>query len=168
MKRLISKTLAVVLAVALLMANSAMAATVMDYTLEEKLEQQLISSGLTGTVSFTAEGNGFYGMDDTAWNAVRALLPRLSLDITSTVRSAKQEDRETIVTVKNNSAVCGEINILTDGMQTAFSSSMLQPGTWYTVENSADLTAFFWTPAEGQWPDIWSGALPCATIQQIR
>ena len=155
MKRLFSKTLAIASAAALLTANSAMAATVMDYTLEEKLEQQLISSGLTGTVSFTAEGTGFFGMDDTAWNMVRTLLPRLSFDITSTVRSAKQEDRETIVTVKNNSAVCGEINILTDGMQTAFSSSMLQPEAWYSVENGADLTSFFWTPAEGQWPEIW-------------
>ncbi len=155
MKNMFKKAAAVTTAAVLLASGSAFAATVMDYTLEEKLEQQWISSGMKGTVEFSAGGQSFFGFDDATWTTVQTLLPRLSVDVTSTVRSATQEDRETIITLKNNNATCGDLTILNDGTQTVFSSALLQADQWYALNKDADLAGFVWTPVQGQWPDIW-------------
>ena len=56
MKKIVSAMCAAALAVTL--AGGALAAAT-DYTLEEKLEKQVASSGLRGTVSFTADGDGY-------------------------------------------------------------------------------------------------------------
>ena len=111
MKKIVSAMCAAALAVTL--AGGALAAAT-DYTLEEKLEKQVVSSGLRGTVSFAADGDGFLGIDDAAWLLVREILPQATVDVTSTVVSDSRPDRETQLTINRNGAAAGQADILQD------------------------------------------------------
>ena len=130
MKKIVSAMCAAALAVTL--AGGALAAAT-DYTLEEKLEKQVVSSGLRGTVSFAADGDGFLGIDDAAWLLVREILPQATVDVTSTVVSDSRPDRETQLTINRNGAAAGQADILQDGETAAFSGDMIGNGTWYAA-----------------------------------
>ncbi len=142
---------AVMLAV---LCSGAWAAAV-DYTLEEKLQKQLISSGLRGSVTFAADGDGFWGIDEAGWALIRSLLPDVTVDASSTVLSASQKDRETKIEVKKNGASAGQADILTDGDTVVFTCDMIGEGTWYSMARNADPTGFLFSSGEGAWPGVW-------------
>lgn len=150
MKKIVSAMCAAVLAVTL--AGGALAAAT-DYTLEEKLEKQVASSGLRGTVSFTADGDGFIGIDDAAWLMLREILPQVTVDATSTVVSDSRPDRETQITVNRNGAAAGQADILQDGETVVFSGDMIGNGTWYAAGQNADPARILFS-AGGEWPAL--------------
>lgn len=150
MKKIVSAMCTAVLAMTL--AGGALAAAT-DYTLEEKLEKQVASSGLRGTVSFTADGDGFLGIDDAAWLLVRGILPQATVDLTSTVVSDSRPDRETQMTVNRNGAAAGQADVLQDGETVVFSGDMIGNGTWYAAGQNADPARILFSDG-GEWPGI--------------
>ena len=152
MKKIVSALIAAVMAAA--MIGTAWAATV-DYTLEQKLEQQLISSGLKGSVTFIADGDGFWGIDQTQWLLLRSLLPALKIDAASTVLNAERKDRETQLTVLKGGADAGQADILGNGEVIAFSSDLIGGGVYYALSQNADLTRILGIAGEGSWPGVW-------------
>ncbi len=151
MKKIVSAMCAAVMAASL--AGGALAATT-DYTLEEKLQQQVISSGLKGTVSFNADGDGFMGIEDAQWLLVREILPAVTFDVTSTVLTASQPDRETQLTINMNGAAAGQAQILQDGETVVFSGDMIGSGKWYAAGQNADLSRIFVLEPGNEWPAV--------------
>ncbi len=150
MKKIVSAMCAAVLAVTL--AGGALAAAT-DYTLEEKLEKQVVSSGLRGTVSFAVDGDGFLGIDAAAWLLIREILPQVTVDVTSTVVSDSRPDRETQLTINRNGASAGQADILQDGEMAAFSGDMIGNGVWYALSRNADPARILFS-GNGEWPTM--------------
>ena len=162
MKKIVSAMCAAVLAVTL--AGGALAAAT-DYTLEEKLEKQVASSGLKGTVSFNADGDGFMGTDDASWRLVREILPQVTVDATSTVVSDTRPDRETQLTVNRNGAAAGQADILQDGETVVFSGDMIGNGTWYAMGQNTDPSRILFS-AGGEWPAMGHMLYELATADE--
>ena len=151
MKRIISVLCAAVLAACL--CGTAWAGPV-DYTLDEKLTAQLQSSGLKGTVSFTADGDGFWGIDGVQWAWIGTLLKTLTLDVKSTVLAYELPDRETQLTVNRDGAAAGQADILNDGDLYAFSSDLIGGGVYYGMSRNADLKRLLRYGGGNAWPGV--------------
>ena len=148
------KTLACLMCVCMLcvLAGSALAAApITDYTLEEKLQLQLVKSGFRGEVALSLDGDGAFGITGDSWALWKAALEGMTLSVESTPSG---DDRETGLTLKKGDAVLGSATLLSNGAGYAVQSDLINKNNvWYAFGKQFDLLGLAETDEE--WPSPW-------------
>ena len=147
------KGIALWLAVCLLFSCTAAmaAAPITDYTLKEKWDLQMQGSGFKGQVAFTVEGDAAFGMDESLWQTLKMLLPKLETNVQSMPRSG---NRDTLVTFSLNGETAGTVKVLSDDAQTVIKSDILgEDEYYYQYSSQFDLVRLF-SGDEDKWPDL--------------
>ena len=108
MKKIIGVLLAVCIAMTL---TGSLAAVPTDYTIEQKLEGQVTSSGLRGSVSLTASGDKApFSLDEETWALIGRIAGSIGIDFESTVRLPAFPDRSAAVIIKKDGTIWGAGN----------------------------------------------------------
>ena len=137
-----------------LLAGEALAVTITGYTLEEKFRNQMVSSGFRGSISFTADGDSFSGLNDAGWKTVASILEGTVLEFSSTIRSVYSKDRETAVDILRNGETIGSFRTVLENGMIAFSTDLLNEyGMWYEFSEETDALSLILRPESG-WPDM--------------
>lgn len=137
----------------LLCTAPALAATpITDYTLEEKWDLQMQGSGFKGTVTFGLEGDAAFGAEPMTWEALKTLLPGMTVELSSAPRD---EQRETKAVILNNGQEAGHVHVLTDGVQYALESNLINENTVYYAFPANFDFSFLWQKADEKWPSVW-------------
>lgn len=126
-------------------------APITDYTLEDKWGLQMQGSGFKGHAAFTVEGDAAFGMDESLWHTLKALLSGMTVEVTSMPRSG---NRDTEVTVLAGGTQVGFVKVLTDGQNTVVRSDILGEDEYdYQYGAQFDLLRLF-AKEESRWPDL--------------
>lgn len=136
------------------------AAPITDYSLKEKWDLQMQGSGFKGTVTFTAEGDTAFGMEEGLWQMLKMLLPGVQVNIESMPRS---NNRDTQVTILRGDDTVGSIKMLTDGVQNVIRSDILgEDEYYYQYSEQFDLLRFMAGDTD-KWPDLKNALLRIVT-----
>ena len=163
MKRIIA------LALAALLALTAVSAAAEVKTIEEKFYQQaFVESAYRGTITFSVQGDKTDALDDTLWKAIKALAPRLSVKLDHTTSRAKGEGQATVTLLLDNNENAKTI-VLYDDKLTAVSSTLLGgANTFYTAARDWDWSRLVQSLAQGEsaWPPVWRMILAASTASE--
>ena len=153
MKKIIGVLLAVCIAMTM---TGSLAAVPTDYTIEEKLEGQVTSSGLRGSVSLTVSGDKApFSLDEETWALIGMIAGSIGIDFESTVRLPAFPDRSAAVSIKKDGTETGVVKALIDGGTFAFHSDLINDKAWYSLPADTDLFSVLFPAAPGEWPSPW-------------
>lgn len=141
-----------------LMALTALSALAESYTIEQKFYQQaFVESAYRGTVTFAVEGNGSAAIDSGTWTLLKALAPRLKLEVNHTASRVGGEGQAsaTLLLDENENA---KATLMYDEKLVAVSSTLLGgENTYYTAARDWDWTRLLQSLIQGEneWPPVW-------------
>lgn len=145
------------LLLSILLLLSAFGVLAQDYTLDRKLQLQLLNgSGLTATAVISASPNLRMSALDAATNTMMsALLPGAVLDLSyirSTSISKGQEDLS--LNLKRNGNVVANLRYTTDGILESLQSSLLGQQSLVTLRGDGRLAAMLGGKGDTSWPGM--------------
>lgn len=149
MKRLIALLLAALLALGALPALAA------DYPIEEKFYRQMVESAFQGTVTFSASGAQTAALDTGAWLALRALAPRLKLEMDHSLNRGEGQANARLLL--DGQSVGATTLLYNDALMGLSSDLLAGMGTYYTAARNWDVTQLLQAAAQGDsaWPPLW-------------
>ncbi len=155
MKRLLSLILAFLLLFGL--TAQATSTNIFGYTLDEKLPKQLKTSGFRGTATATVTGDGIEGIDPAVWAQLKALLPLIQVDVTSTVIT-NQDPRESTLEIRMGDKVLSKSTLVSNKDVHLLKSDLLSANAkeYFGVAADFDLLQLLTAGADqSAWPELW-------------
>ena len=141
-----------------LMALTAVSALAETYTIEQKFYQQaFVESAYRGTVTFSVDGGGSAAIDAATWAMLKALAPRLSLEVSHTTSRVSGEGQAALNLLLDGNENA-KVNVLYDDKLVAVSSTLLGgDNTYYTAARDWDWSRLAQSFAQGknEWPPVW-------------
>ena len=152
MKRLTALLLALLL---MLAATPALAAD--NYTIEEIFYRQaMLKSAYQGTLTLEVTGEGTSAVEPSLWNALKAIAPRVALEVSHCFADRQQEGQATL-TLKIDGQKAGETVFLYNDKLMGLTSVLLGgEGVYYTADREWDVLEWLRGAVMGDsaWPPM--------------